>query len=77
MEEKYLINLMQHLETVAANQKILAETQEKLAMALEQVAENQSKLVLGQLSIMKSLEASQSPADSLDKIFKDLEKLRS
>ena len=75
--EQYLKGLMEHLLQVAENQKVLAENQEKLAQALEQVAENQSKLVLGQLSMMKSLEASQSPADSLDKIFKDLEKLRS
>lgn len=77
MEEKYLIGLMRHLENIAANQKALAENQEKLAMALEQVAQNQSKLLLAVLSMMKSLEASQSSADSLDKIFKDLEKLRS
>lgn len=74
--EKYLIEMMKHLETVAANQKLLAETQEKLAMALEQMAENQATLVLGQKVLMKSLGATKSPADALDEIFKDLEKLQ-
>ena len=54
MEEKYLIGLMQHIETIAANQKILAETQEKLAQALEQVAENQSKMAKAQEAMIET-----------------------
>ncbi len=76
MEEKYLIDLMRHLENIAANQKALAENQEKLAQALEQVAENQATLVLGQKVLMGSLGATKSPAEQLDETMKDLEKLR-
>jgi len=72
--EQYLMGLMKHLEQVAENQKILAENQEKLAMALEQMAENQATLVLGQKML---LAATKSPAEQLDEIMKDLEKLRS
>ena len=74
MEEKYLINLMRHLENIAANQKILAETQEKLAMALEQVAENQEKLAKAQEAM---IETTKSPAEKLDEIFRDLANLKS
>lgn len=77
MEEKYLIDLLRHLENIAANQKSLAENQEKLAQALEQVAENQATLVLGQKVLMKSLATTKSPAEQLSEIMKDLEKLKS
>lgn len=74
--EQYLKGLMEHMLQVAENQKILAENQEKLANALSQMAENQATLVLGQKVLMKSLGATKSPADALDEIFKDLEKLQ-
>lgn len=62
--EKYLIEMMKHLKTLAKYQLELAENQDKLAKAVEQLAENQRKLV-----------ASKSNSEMLDQIFKDLEKL--